>query len=89
MREKDRFYLCLTELDFRNLLSRLSSRYQTEWISGIPVDSEKDVEEWHRIGSSTVIWWSKDNTITLVNYFELKGTNTEVVTFDENLEEFR
>lgn len=74
-----KYYLCLTELDYRDLISRLKEM-DFRWVSGEEL-TEADLENWNRLGSSTVLWLSPEG-IRFISYSEAKYAGVQVETWN-------
>lgn len=74
-----KYYLCLTDLDFRDLMSRLSM-LGFDWAGSESPIIDVDLEKWDKMGSSTVVWVSPQG-IMLLGYYELKAAGIEAETW--------
>ena len=74
-----KYFLCLTELDYRNLMSKLME-LGFSWTSGASIES-LDLDKWDKIGSSTVVWVTA-NGVSLLGYYEVKAAGVQVDTWN-------
>lgn len=74
-----KYYLCLTDLDYRDLVSRLKEM-DFRWVSGEEL-TVADLEKWSKLGSSTVLWLSPEG-IRFISYSEAKSAGVRVETWN-------
>lgn len=75
-----RYFLCLTELDYKDLISRLSM-LGFEWAGSESPLTDVDLDKWGKMGSSTVVWVSAKGVV-LLGYFEVKVAGVEIETWN-------
>lgn len=72
-------FLCLTEVDYKDLLSRLSTLGFC-WVGSKTLIVEDDIVTWQKMRDSTVVSVTSEGVL-LVGYYEVRSSGVVVETW--------